>query len=269
MKRIAFWGTPELTTTYLDALKDSGYIPVVLITNPDRPKGRGRVLTPPPAKVWGQENKIEVLQPEKLDDAFFETLQSYDLDLSVVIAYGSILPKRFIDLPKSGTWNVHYSLLSHYRGASPTEAAILNGDTTTGVSIQQMVEKLDAGAVISQKEISIGEDETTPELRTRLTDLGAELLIETLNSNPTPTPQNESIATYCTKIAKSDGEIDPSGDAEENYNKYRAYKEWPRVFFFKDNKRIIITKAHLEDGRFVIDTVLPEGKKEIPYYLLK
>ena len=123
--KIAFWGTPELTKTYLDALAKRGMLPVVIVTNPDRPKGRGHELAPTPAKVWALAHGVPVLQSEKRDDAFFEEFKKYGADISIVVAYGSLLPERFITLPKYKTLNVHYSLLPHLRGASPIESAIL------------------------------------------------------------------------------------------------------------------------------------------------
>ncbi len=267
--RIAFWGTPELTTVYLDALKASGLSPVVIITNPDRPKGRGHELTPPPAKVWALAHNVPVLQPEKLDDTFFDTLSSYNLDVSVVVAYGSIIPERFITLPKHATLNVHYSLLPKYRGASPTEAAILNGDTQTGCAIQIMRPALDSGPIIASVTTDIGHDEATPELRARLTELGASLIVwalpDYLAGKLDAIEQDHSLATRCGKIKKEDALIDITGDAATNYRKYRAYKEWPRTYFMHEGKRLIITKAHMENGVFVVDTVLPEGKKEVSY----
>ncbi|MEI6316607.1 MAG: methionyl-tRNA formyltransferase, partial [bacterium] len=121
--RIAFWGTPELTITYLDNLEAHGMTPVVIVTNPDRPKGRGHELTPPAPKLWAQKRNIPVLQPEKLDMDFFAELSKFNLDISIVVAYGKIIPQEFIDLPKHKTLNVHYSLLPKYRGAAPTESA--------------------------------------------------------------------------------------------------------------------------------------------------
>lgn len=270
---IAFWGTPELTTIYLDKLKEAGMLPVVVITNPDRPKGRGHVLTPTPAKEWAVAHAIPVLTPTKLDDAFFEELAAYNLDISIVVAYGSIIPECFITLPKHHTLNVHYSLLPKYRGASPTEAAILNGDSETGCSIQVMKYKLDSGPIIADVHTSIGPTETTPELRARLTELGASLLVwalpDYLLGKLEPIAQDETTVSFCGKIQKEDGLLDLTGDPVTNYRKYRAYKEWPRTYFFKeinDKKlRVIITEAHLEQDQFVIDRVLPEGKKEMSY----
>jgi len=267
--RIAFWGTPPLTTKYLDALHAAGMTPVVIVTNPDRPKGRKMELTAPEAKVWGVTHDIPVLQPEKLDDAFFEALTSYDLDVSVVVAYGSIIPERFITLPKHATLNVHYSLLPKYRGASPTEAAILNGDTETGCAIQVMRPALDSGPIIASVNTQIGPDETTTELRGRLTEFGASLLVWALPDYVAgkleAIEQDHTQATRSGKIKKEDGEIDPLGDAVLNYRKYRAYIEWPRTFFFHEGKRVIITQAKIEKDSFVIERVLPEGKKEMNY----
>lgn len=270
---IAFWGTPELTITYLDALKNAGYTPCVVITNPDRPKGRGQELTAPPAKDWALAHGIPVLQPEVLDDAFFETISSYELDISIVVAYGKIMPLRFIELPKHKTLNVHYSLLPHLRGAAPTESAILLGDTVTGSAIQIMRPKLDSGPLIAIQKTDIAEDETTTELRARLTTIGAELLVKTLpnyiSGSCTPVEQDEANATHSRKIKKEDGHIQLDGNGIENYRKYRAYIEWPRTYFFTQHEdkemRVIIKKAHIEGDTFVIDRVLPEGKKEISF----
>ena len=270
---IAFWGTPELTTAYLDALEAAGMQPVVIVTNPDRPKGRGQELSPTPAKVWGLAHNVPVLTPLKRDDAFYNELANYDLDLSVVVAYGSILPERFIDLPRRRTLNVHYSLLPRFRGASPTEAAILAGDTETGCSIQIMAKAMDTGPVIAEEHTTIAPDETTPELRARLSEMGAKMLVHILPhymlGETVAMPQNEMFATTCGKIAKEDGLLDLDAEGISNYRKYRAFAEWPRTYFFAKNDdkdvRVIITKAHMENDAFVIDRVIPEGKKEVSY----
>lgn len=271
--KIAFWGTPELTTEYLDALEAAGMKPVVIVTNPDRPKGRGHALVPTPAKEWGLTHGVPVLEPLKRDDALYAALAAYDLDLSIVVAYGSILPERFIDLPKRRTLNVHYSLLPRFRGAAPAEAAILAGDAETGCSIQIMAKALDSGPVIAEEHTTIGRDETAPELRARLTRIGARMLVEIvpryLAGETVAMPQNEMFATVCGKIKKEDGLLDLDAEGIENYRKYRAYAEWPRTYFFArsggKDMRVIIAKAHMEDDAFVIDTVIPEGRKEIPY----
>jgi methionyl-tRNA formyltransferase len=271
--KIAFWGTPELTLTILDAMEASGILPAVIITRPDRPVGRGLVMTPPAPKIWGEKRNIPVLQPEKIDVAFTETLLSYGIELSVVVAYGKILPESIIQAPHYGTLNVHYSLLPRFRGATPVESAILAGDTETGVCIQQMVYKLDAGAIHAQEKVTIGEHETAPDLRARLNIIGARLLIETINAlfagTASPVAQDETLAIRCGKIEKKDGEIDPLGDAVTNDRKFRAYSGWPGTYFFIQKEgvptRVIVKEAQLENHTFVIKRVVPEGKKEINY----
>ena len=266
---IAFWGTPDLTIEYLDALNQAGLKPVVIVTNPDRPKGRGHELASPAPKLWSQNHNVPVLQPEKLDDDFYAQLSEFNLDISIVVAYGKIIPQRFIDIPKHGMLNVHYSMLPYLRGASPVESAILAGDTQTGISIQKMAFKLDTGPIIAEEMMDIHRDETAPQLRMRLTMQAKDLLIEWLpeyiEGNLVPKPQDESKATHCGKFKKEDGEIDPNGDPIQNYQKYRAYYEWPRTYFFVEKKRVIITSATFENNTFVIQKVLPEGKKEIAY----
>ena len=276
----AFFGTPDVAVKTLDILFTHGFVPTIIVTSPDRPSGRGLTLTPPPVKVWAQEHTIPCLQPEIIDSEFIATLQSYNFNLSIVVAYGKILPQELIDLPEKGTLNIHYSLLPRYRGASPVESAILNGDTETGVTIQQMVFKLDAGNIIAQESTPIGNDETTPELRDRLIVIGGELLANVLpsvwNGVATNTVQDETLVTRSRKMTKESGLIDLSDDSKTNYNKYRAYKLWPRTYFFSEKNglptgqagkqtRVVITKASLVNNVFTPLLVIPEGKKEIKY----
>lgn len=272
-----FWGTPDVSSGTLEILKKNGYLPSLVVTSPDKPQGRKMIITPPPVKVWAIENNIPYVQPEKLTEplSIFLSRESHSeleeakYDFFLVVAYGKIMPKEILNMPKLGSINVHYSLLPKYRGASPVESAILNGDTETGVSIQKMEFKMDSGPILAEEKIEILPDEKTPELRSRLIKIGGELLVKTLPEfiagKIEEIPQNENEATFCKKIKKEDGLIDLNGDAGRNYNKFRAYAHWPRVFFFKNNKRIIITDAALEDGLFVVKKVLPEGKKEIGY----
>lgn len=268
--KIAFWGTPELTVPILDELANAGLAPAVVITQPDRPAGRKMLLTPPAAKVWALAHNIQVLQPEKLDNEFFGQLANFNIDISLVVAYGKIMPEELINLPRLSTLNIHYSLLPKWRGATPVESAILAGETETGVSIQMMRHKLDSGPIVASERLLVDAHETAHDLRARLNDVGKRLLVEAVKSLATGTAtlaeQNEREATSCGKIAKEDGLIDPSGDAVSNYNKFRAYFGWPGIYFFdKNNKRVKITKASLVDGKFTIEKVIPEGKKEIAY----
>jgi methionyl-tRNA formyltransferase len=167
-------------------------------------------------------------------------------------------------------YNVHYSLLPELRGATPVESAILLGKETTGVTIQKMAFKLDAGDIVLQKEITIGKDEKAFELRARLNEDAKTMVIETLqhieNDTVSLTAQDESKATHCGKITKEDGEISLSDNAEENYRKFRAYFGWPGTYYFDENrKRVIVKQARFENRAFIVERVIPEGKKEIPF----
>lgn len=283
-----FWGTPDVARDTLEILKQNGYLPSLIVTSPDKPQGRKMLITPPPVKVWAIENNIPYIQPEKLTEppqvrhvgTHMSDLwgkNNVQPDLSIVVAYGKIIPENILNIPKLGSINIHYSLLPKYRGASPVESAILNGDTETGVTIQKMAYKMDSGPIIAEEKLIIFPDEKASELKNRLIKIGGELLIKTLNTpSPSPSPsyigggwveveQDESQATFCKKIKKEDGLIDLNDGAVKNYNKFRAYAHWPRTFFFKNNKRIIITDAVFKNGQFIIKKIIPEGKKEIPY----
>jgi len=218
---------------------------------------------------FAEKNNIPCLKPEKLDAEFSNKLKAISYQLFVVVACGQIIPEKILNMPKLGSINIHYSLLPKYRGASPVESAILNGDTETGVTIQKMTYEMDAGDIIAQEKVDILPGETAPELRKRLIKIGGELLVKTLpdftEGKTKPVPQNGSLASVCKKIKKEDGLIDLEGDSQKNYNKFRAYALWPRTFFFKNGKRIIITDATLENGKFIIKKIIPEGGKEIDY----
>lgn len=259
-----FFGTPDVASETLEILKQAGHLPSLIVTATDKPQGRKMILTPPPVKTWAIENNINYIQPEKITADILP-----EADLYIVVAYGKILEEVIINKPKLGSINIHYSLLPKYRGASPVESAILHGEKETGVSIQKMVYQMDAGNIIALEKIDILPTETAPELRIRLIKLGGELLVKTLSKIITgdmkETKQDESLATFCKKIKKEDGLIDLNDDAEKNYNKFRAYSHWPRTFFFKSDKRIIITHAKLENGQFVIEKIIPEGGKEVAY----
>ncbi len=261
--KIIFFGTPEVSAKVLGSLVDAGYEIVAVVTNPDQPVGRKHLITPPPVKVLAQEKGIEVLQPEKLKD--FVLPQA---DLAIVVAYGKIIPQSIIDTFPLGMLNIHYSLLPKYRGASPVEQAILSGDTVTGVTIQKLVFKLDAGPIIGVKPVPIDEHVTTPELKNILTEVGVELLLEILpkyiGGDITPIEQDESLATHCGKTDKADGEIKLGDDDHEKWRKYKAYYGWPGVFYFDEaGKRVKVTGAEWIEDQFIIKKIIPEGKNEI------
>ena len=279
MKKInfAFWGTPEVASNTLEILKANGYWPSLVITSLDAKRDRGMQLQQSPVALFAEQNNIPCLKPEKLDEEFFNKLKAISYKLSIVVAYGKIIPEDILNIPKLGSINIHYSLLPKYRGASPVESAILNGDTETGISIQKMEYKMDTGPIIAQEKVEIRNDEKAGELRKRLIKIGGELLVKTLKTYTPPKPspkekekfegekQDESQATYCKKIKKEDGLIDLNDNPIKNYNKFRAYSTWPRTYFFKNGKRIIITDAVLENNLFVIKKIIPEGGKEIDY----
>lgn len=272
-KPFIFFGTPSVASETLQILLSHGYTPALVVSAPDSPQGRGLVLTPSPVTILATEHSIPVLTPEKIDDEVLATLQRVGAQYALVVAYGKILPQALIDLFPLGVLNVHYSLLPKYRGASPVEAALLNNDPTTGVAIQRMVFDLDAGDILALEKTPIDPNETALELRPRLITIGGELLARVLPSfedgTATYTPQDHALATRCRKIPKEARELDISGDAQENWNKYRAYAEGPGTHFFleKDGKRmrVKIKRARLENGRFVIERVVPEGRKETDF----
>lgn len=274
--KFVFFGTPTVASDTLATLIEHGFIPTAVITSPDAPQGRGLTLTPSPVKVLALEHNIPLLTPERLDDAAMAAIAALNADYGICVAYGKIFPEALIVTFPLGVLNVHYSLLPKYRGATPLEGALLAGEKETGVTVQKMVKELDAGAIIAQEVTPIASSETARELRPRLISLGAELLVKTLpaftQDEVTPVSQDSSLASHSGKLRKEDGLLDlPTGRQAspqqhlENWNKYRAYADSIGTYFFENEKRMKITKASLTDGKFVIERVIPEGKKETQY----
>ncbi|MFA5934164.1 MAG: methionyl-tRNA formyltransferase [Candidatus Paceibacterota bacterium] len=271
--KIAFFGTPDFAVIILDELKNLGFIPSIVITAPDKPKGRHLLMTPPPVKIWAKKNNVPVLQPEKLDDTFLHKLSTESYDLFVVAAYGIIIPLKILKLPKSGTLNVHPSLLPKYRGSSPVESVILAGDKETGVTIMKLDDQMDHGHIVAVEKISLSGEEKSGELENLLAHSGGTLLAQTIplfiSGDIIPIEQNHTQATFTKKIKKEDGLLDLDDDQEKNYRKFLAYDVWPGTYFFFDvgdkKIRVIIKDADFTDGKFVIKKVLPEGKKEMTY----
>lgn len=268
-KPFAFFGTPGVARETLAFLLDHGFTPSVVVTSPDAPKGRGLVLTPSPTNELARAHGLPVLAPEKLTPERIAEISAYGCAYAVVVAYGKILPQALLDTFPAGVLNVHYSLLPKYRGATPMEGALLAGDTVTGVTVQKMVYELDAGDILAQEELAIGPEETARELRPRLIDAGAKLLAETLpryeRGEIVPVPQDHAQATRSGKFQKEDGELDLAAPAEANWCKYRAYADTIGTYFFENGKRVKITKASFRDGRFIVERVIPEGKRETDY----
>jgi len=279
MPHFAFFGTPAIAVTVLDILKASGMLPSVVITNPDAPQGRKMVLTPSPVKVWAQKEGIPVLQPQSLrtDNTVELYLKEHAIALSIVVAYGKIIPQSLLSVPKHGTVNVHPSLLPELRGASPIRTAILRDMRKTGVSVMLLDAELDHGPILAQKAVEI-EEGLWPmrggELDILLAREGGELLAETLpqwiEGSLIPRDQEHANATFCEKISKEMGELDLAGDPYQNLLKIRAFDGWPGTFFFteKNGKRVRVKVVDAElntDGSLTILRVIPEGRNEMSY----
>ncbi len=271
-----FFGTSQFSVTVLDTLEKEGFLPSLMVTQPDRPKGRNLVLTPPPVKEWALSHNIPLLQPSALDSAFTYKLKTINYKLFIVASYGLIIPKEVLDLPEHGALNVHPSLLPKYRGATPIQSAILNGETKTGVTIMLMDEKMDHGPVVRSEKLKVqSEKVTTGELEKELAELGGKMLAEIIprwvKGEIKAIPQNEAEATYTKKLKKEDGLVDLAEDPELNFRKIRAFQGNIGTYFLakKDGKdiRVKITKATLEKGKLVIEKVIPENRKESSYDL--
>ncbi|MBU6321632.1 MAG: methionyl-tRNA formyltransferase [Patescibacteria group bacterium] len=264
--KFAYFGTPAVAATTLERLLAAGMRPLLVVTNPDAPAGRGRELTPSATRAVAERHGIPLLTPSALDAAAIGAIKGYGADLAVVVAYGKIFPQALIDAFPMGAINVHYSLLPRWRGASPMESALLAGDLETGVTIQQMALAMDAGDILAQESTTIGTEETARELRPRLISMGASMLVELLPrltaGEVTRTPQDHALATRAKKFAKADGELSLDGDPLENWRKYRAYADTIGTYFFRDGVRYKITAASLKNGRFTVERIIPEGKKE-------
>jgi methionyl-tRNA formyltransferase len=232
--RVLFWGTPEFATAPLRALIGEGFDVVGVVTQPDKPVGRSRsTVQSSPVKQVALDEGIPVFQPAKVrgDDAFLAEVTALVPDVSVVVAYGHILPKAVIDLPRLGTLNIHASLLPAYRGAAPIQAAIRDGIGETGVTIMQMVPALDAGPIVHAARTRIFDDETSLELSLRLSELGANALIEALAllelGKAQPEPQDESLATFAGKLTRESAQVDWTRTAHEVSRHIRAYDPKP------------------------------------------
>jgi len=246
--KIVFIGTPEFGAIILEGLIKANYKPVLVVTAPDKPVGRKQVLTPPPVKILAERYKIPVIQPDKILDSRFQILDS-EPDLVVVAAYGQILPKEILEIPKFGCLNVHPSLLPKWRGPSPIQSTILNGDKETGITIILMNEKMDQGPILAQRELEFSIfNFQFSKLHNKLANLGTNLLIETIpkwtKGKIKPKPQDDSKATYTKILKKDDGKIDWKKSAEEIERQVRAFESWPGSFtrWEKKDKKILLIK---------------------------
>lgn len=280
--RVVFMGTPDAAVPTLRALADAHDV-VAVYTRPDRPKGRGLRVDPSPVKVAATELGIEVVQPRRLRSEA-ERLASYVPDAVVVVAYGAILPPDVLAVPKLGCVNVHFSLLPRWRGAAPVERAILAGDQRTGVTTMLMDEGLDTGPMLMIDSIELGPDDTAGTVRARLAEIGAPLLVRTIDALAegahTLIPQDESDVTYADKIDPDEARLDPGDAAVVLERKVRAFDPAPGAYIAFRGKRLKVWKASLaegagvagtfvdgtvqtSEGRLRLDEVQPEGKKRM------
>jgi len=248
--RIVFMGTPQFAVSSLQALLESRHQVVAVVTQPDRPRGRGRNLTPPPVKELALAAGVPVLQPTAIrTPEFREELYGYRADLFAVTAYGRILPGALLNLPPLGTINVHGSLLPKYRGAAPVQWAILNGDAETGITIMQMDEGMDTGDILLPGAIPIEADDTAATLAVKLADLGGQLLVEALDKlqcgELTPRAQDDSAASLAPPLTKEQGVIDWTESAASISCRIRGLDPWPTAYTFLDGKRLRLFKPEI------------------------
>ena len=251
---IVFMGTPDFAVPTLEKLAQSGHNILAVYTQPDKPVGRKQILTPPDVKVCAEKYGIPVYQPTTLrDENSYKELKELNPDAIVVVAYGKILPKEILDIPRYGCVNVHGSLLPKYRGASPIQSAVLNGDKISGVTTMYMGVGLDTGDILLQSETEIGENETSAELFDRLAVMGADLLLETLtaleNGTVKPVEQDDSLATHTAKITKDLCPIDWTKPNTEVHNKVRGLQTWPVATSTVNGKDIKIHSTLLCDKK--------------------
>lgn len=294
MTKIIFMGTPDFSVPVLKRIIDEGYDVIAVVTQPDRPVGRKKVLTPPPVKVEAEKQGIPVYQPEKIrEKEELEKIIALNPDLVVTAAFGQILPNELLDAPKYGCINVHASLLPELRGGAPIHYSILQGKEKTGITIMYMAEKLDAGDILTQAEVAIGEEDNVGTLHDKLSKVGSDLLAETLpkllNQELQAIKQDEDQATFAPNIKRSEEKIDWSKSGEDIYNHVRGLNPWPVAYTTLDGSILKIWQAKkLEDGNlavpgtiidvqndgFVVSTgnetailvteLQPSGKKKMP-----
>ncbi len=253
MMKIVFMGTPDFSVPCLEALIKEGHEVSLVVTQADKPKGRGHHLTPPPVKECAMAHNIPVYQPARMkDDEAFETLKKENADVFIVVAYGKILPERILTLPPHGCINVHASLLPKYRGAAPIQWSILEGEKKTGVTTMQMDVGLDTGDMLIKKEIEISENETGSSLHDKLSLLGSEVLIETLRAlekgELSPEKQDDSTTCYASMISKETAKIDFSKPAIEIERLVRAMNSYPMAWTYYEGKLLKIVTAKAING---------------------
>ena len=288
---VVFFGTPQFAVPSLECLIRSSHQVVGVVTQPDRPRGRGQRVTDSPVKATALQHGLPVFQPARLrDPEVAETLNEWAPDLGVVAAYGKIIPESVLNLPRLGMINVHGSLLPRYRGAAPVQRAVIDGVPQTGITIMRMVAALDAGGMFAKATRPIGPDETSDVVERDLADLGAALLIEVIEDlgagRAVGEPQDEALSTYASKITKDEGLVDWTLPAVAIHNRVRGLYPWPHAFTYLEGERLILMRTHVvtgtsaaepgtvvdvaggllqvatgNSGRLAIDEIQPEGRR--------
>jgi methionyl-tRNA formyltransferase len=242
--RLVFCGTPAFAVPALHALRAASHVIELVLCQPDRPSGRGLTLTVPPVKQAALEAGIEVLQPEKIrTNTDLQTrLEAIRPDAIIVVAYGRLIPRWMLDLPRYGNLNLHGSLLPKYRGAAPIQWAVANGETVTGVTTMRLDEGMDTGGMLLRRELPIGPADTAEDLFPRLAALGAPLMVETLAGleagNIAPQKQDDSLATSAPILTRDDGRVDPSRAAQSIYDRWRGFQPWPGAWTTVRGKKL-------------------------------
>lgn len=278
--KFIFFGTPEFAAIIFKKLMDSGMVPVAIVTNPDKPAGRKKIITPPPIKLLVVEKgwQIDILQPDKLDADFEKDIKKYDADFFILAAYGKILPKWLIDLPPKGIVAIHPSLLPKYRGATPIQSVLLAGEKKTGTTLFVMDEQVDHGPIIVSRDLKVNDQDNYESLLKKLADLSGKLLIDILpkylNGDIKPKEQEHNKATYTKKFTMEDAYVDlKKNDSITIWKKTRALNPEPGVWTWGHKKtalakdavrreRVKILEADLsDDGKLILKKIQREGKK--------
>lgn len=268
--RVIFMGTPDFAVASLEKIIEAGHEVVLAVTQPDKPKGRGKAFAFPPVKECAVAHGIEVFQPKRIkDDANVECLKKYKPDIIIVAAFGQILPKSILDLPRYGCVNVHASLLPKYRGAAPIQWAVINGDEVTGVTTMRMDVGLDTGDMIAKREVRIAGDETGGSLFDKLAETGAQLCVDTMEmlekGTASFTPQNNEESTHTRMITKELGNIDWTKPAVEIERLIRGLNPWPSAYTHLNDKTFKIWEAEVleETGEYAPGCIVRAGKNEL------
>jgi methionyl-tRNA formyltransferase len=251
---VVFFGTPQFAVPTLEQLLASSHRVCGVVTQPDRARGRGQKVSDAPVKALALQRGLPVIQPERLrEPEVLETLRAWAPDLGVVVAYGKMIPDELLAVPAHGMINVHGSLLPRYRGAAPVHRAVINGEPETGVTIQRVVRELDAGAMLGRVARPIGPDETSEEIRSDLSEIGARLLVDVVDRIERGTaveePQDSGAVTYAPKLTKEEGLLDWAQPAVAVHNRVRGLHPWPHAYTYLDGARLIVLRTHVAPGR--------------------